>query len=134
MIDWLQAYELSIYAAFAVAVMLFVQIVVADVAAIWAKTAPGKPLEFNPASFHFRASRSYHNTNESIAVFMLMLPVCIVLQAEAGLVNAMSWLYVAGRAGHMLTYYGNWPLARTISFVVALLGLLGLIAAGVMAC
>lgn len=134
MADALQPYSLAILAAGLMAVLLFAQILIADIAAIWAKTQPGKPLDYNPASFHFRASRSFHNTNESIAVFILLLGVCIALAAQPALVNLMAWAYVAGRIGHMLTYYLGWNLARTLSFVVASLGLLGLIAAGVLAC
>ncbi len=134
MIDLIQPYQPSVLAAGGMGLLLFVQVIVADIAAIWAHTEPGRPLEFKPASFHFRASRSYHNTNESIAAFILLWLFCVMVEAHPATVNAMACLYVAGRVGHMLCYYAAWNLARTFSFVAALLGLLGLIAAGVQAC
>ena len=132
--QWI-AYLPAILALGAIGTLLFLQVVVADIAGIWSKDfAPGKPLAYQPASFHFRASRSYANTNESIAVFITLLLFGLFMAAEPGLLNLMAWVYVAGRAGHMLSYYAGWQLPRVLSFTVSLLGLLGLIVAGVRAC
>ncbi len=130
----LTPYAFSVYMLGTMGGMLLVQLLVADLAGIKAKHKPGSPLEYQPDSFYFRASRAIGNTNESIAAFVLLMLFGVLLAADPLWLNRMAGLYVAGRLAHMLCYWANWPLARSISFTVALVALLGLAVVGVLAC
>ncbi|WP_373416086.1 MAPEG family protein [Vibrio parahaemolyticus] len=41
-------------------------------------------------------------------------------------------VYLVGRIGHMVFYYVNLQLMRSVSFVVSVIGLLGVFAAGLL--
>jgi uncharacterized MAPEG superfamily protein len=81
--------------------------------------------------FFFRAHRAHANTNESVAVFLL-LAVCGVLSgASPWWLNTLAWVYVLGRLAHMLCYYANVPRVRSVSFLVAFVALIGMLIATV---
>ena len=110
--------------------LMLVQILVSDFAGIRARHLPGSPVVVDHASFHFRATRALANTNESIAVFIL-LAVTGVLAAAPAALGYWAWAYAGGRLLHTLCYYANLKAARSISFGVALLALLGMLAVNV---
>lgn len=123
---WLVPYAPTLFAMLATATLMLIQLLVVDFASIKAKHAPGTPVPADPTSFLFRASRAHANTNESIALFVLLAIVAIFCAASSMWANAFAWLYVAGRLGHMLCYYADFRTARSLSFAVSLVALISL--------
>jgi uncharacterized MAPEG superfamily protein len=128
--DWLVPYSPTIWALWATGGLMIVQIVVADVAGIRVRHAPGTPVVADPQSFLFRAVRAHANTNESVAVFILLAVFGILAMVSPLTLNVLSWVYVAARAAHMMFYYAGIALLRSISFGVSLLALLGMFILG----
>ncbi len=128
--EWLVPYAPTVLALGATAALLVIQLLVVDVAGMRSGHKPGMPVEANHADFLFRATRAQANTNESIAVFVLLAMFGIFSTASSGYLNGFAWTYVAGRAGHMLCYYAGIQLARSACFGVGLLGLLGMLVVG----
>ncbi|MES2490518.1 MAG: MAPEG family protein [Pseudomonadota bacterium] len=124
---WLVPYAPTVFAMLATATLLVVQILILDLASIKAKHAPGTPVLADHASFLFRASRAHGNTNESVAVFILLCIAAVFTSSSPTWTNACAWLYVAGRLGHMLCYYADLRLARSIAFTVSLIALISLL-------
>ena len=92
---------------------------------------PGTSIAADHGDFRFRASRAQASTNESIAGFLLLALFGIFAAAPAGWLGALAWGYVAGRAGPMLCL--DLRLARSLSFGVSLLALVGLLGVGIAA-
>ena len=113
--------------------LLLVQLLVLDVAGLKARHRPGTPVEPDHGNFLFRASRAHGNTNESIAAFILLGLFGVLSAAPAGWLNTLSWVYVLARIAHMLCYYANVQLLRSLSFGVGLAALLGMLVVGVLA-
>ena len=126
----LSAYAPTVLAMGAVAGLLLVQIVVVDITAIRAHHKPGAPVEPDHRNFLFRAVRAHANTNESLAAFILLALFGMFSAAAPAWLNALSWIYVAARLGHMLCYYADLRLSRSISFGIGLVALIGLLIAG----
>jgi uncharacterized MAPEG superfamily protein len=126
---WLLPYAMTVFAMAAVAALFLLQILVVDAAGIKGRHVPGMPIPADHSSFLFRASRAHANTNESLGAFILLVIVAILLSASPSWTNGAAWLYVAGRAGHMVCYYADWRFARSSAFVVALLALFILLGA-----
>ncbi len=131
--QWLDAYNPTIWAMAVTAGLFLLQMLIADFAGIKARHQPGTPVPVDPSLFLFRASRAHANTNESIAAFVLLALTGILANAPAAWLNGLAWVYVAGRAGHMLFYYAKLATARTIAFTVGVLGLLGMLLVCLMA-
>ncbi len=127
MSELLLAYHSTLIACTALAVLVFLQVLVADYASMKAKHVPGMPVTDGHASFHFRAVRALGNTNETLALFLLLAGLAVVLGANAKWTGIMAWVYVAGRAGHMGFYYARMGLARSTSFGISLVGQFGLL-------
>ena len=123
----LLAYHSTLLACAALAVLVFLQVLVADYASIKAKHVPGMPVTDGHGSFHFRAVRALGNTNETLALFLLLAALAIVLGANAKWTGIMAWVYVAGRAGHMGFYYARMGLARSSCFGISLGAQFGLL-------
>ena len=113
--------------------LLLIQLLVLDVAGLKARHRPGTPVEPDHGNFLFRASRAHGNTNESIAAFILLGLFGVLSAAPAGWLNTLSWVYVLARIAHMLCYYANVQLLRSLSFGVGLAALLGMLVVGVLA-
>jgi uncharacterized MAPEG superfamily protein len=128
--DWLFPYASTVSSIGAGGVLLLAQLVVLDVAGIRGGHAPGAPIATDPSNFLFRASRAHANTNESIAAFILFALYGIFSNASPGWLGAAAWTWVAARAAHMLFYYANIPIARSVSFGVGLLALIAMFACG----
>jgi uncharacterized MAPEG superfamily protein len=110
--------------AMGVAALLFLlQLSVVDYAGIRAKHVPGTPVPSDHNLFLFRATRAHANTNESIAVFILLALFGMFSTANPTWLNASAWIYVAARAAHMLLYYFDLRLWRSVAFGVGLVGL-----------
>ncbi|HEY1181148.1 MAG TPA: MAPEG family protein [Rhodocyclaceae bacterium] len=124
---WLEPYAITVLAMLATAALFIVQMLVLDVAGIRSRHEPGAPVHADHANFLFRATRAHANTNESIAAFILLAIIAIFSMASPKWAGIFAWLYVAGRVGHMLCYYANLKLARSISFGVSLIALVALL-------
>jgi uncharacterized MAPEG superfamily protein len=106
--------------------LLVLQLIVADLAAIRGKHKAGYPIAADSNRFLFRAARAHINTNESIAAFALLGLVGVLVNANPGWLNGLSVLWVASRVAHMGFYYANSKPLRSLAFAVSLLALLGL--------
>ena len=111
--------------------MLLVQLLIADIVAIKHKHTPGYPIEPDHDSFLFRAARAHSNTNESIAIFVLFVVLGVFSGADPDYLNAFAVVYLIGRLAHMVFYYLNIKVARSLSFPVSLIGLVGMFVAGI---
>ena len=123
-------YKITILVSGLTGVLMLIQILIADVAAIKGQHTPGYPIEADHNSFLFRAARAHANTNESIAVFILFALFGVLSASNALYLNAFSAIYLVSRIAHMCFYYGNFKLARSISFPLSLIGLIGMFITG----
>ena len=130
--EFLETYNTTIGVLGFTGLLLLVQILIADLVAIKQKHTPGYPVDPNHESFLFRATRAHSNTNETIAVFVLFALFGMLSGANAFYLNTFSMIYLIGRLAHMIFYYANLKLARSISFPVSLIGLIGMFVAGVL--
>ena len=121
-------YNPTLFAMALAGLLLLLQLIVADLTAIRAGHKAGYPIPADSGTFLFRAARAHANTNESISVFVLFATVAILASADPRWLNALSWAYLACRAGHMAAYYAGLKLPRSIIFGVSLAVLLGLFA------
>jgi len=128
---WTESYDLTLLALGLMGLILFVQMLVVDIAGMKARHVPGYPIEPDHRSFLFRTARAHANSNESIAVFILLALFGMFSGASPGWLGNMAMLTVAGRLGHMLSYYAGLGVARSIAFGVVILGLAGMLVVGV---
>ena len=131
--QWLMPYAPIVISFAAIAGLLLIQLVIADLAAIKVRHLPGAPIEANHSNFLFRAARAYANTNETIAAFILLALFGILSGASSEWLSIFSWVYVSARLAHMLSYYLNLQLLRSIVFGVGLVALLGMLVVGISA-
>ncbi|MDV5170074.1 MAPEG family protein [Photobacterium rosenbergii] len=131
--EFLLEYQISIIVIGLVGLLMFIQLVIADIIAIKNKHIPGYPIKSNHRDFLFRASRAHLNTNESVAIFVLFVIFCFLSSASASVVNTCSLAYLTSRIGHMIFYYLDFKVLRSISFATSLVSLLALFFAGMLA-
>lgn len=124
--EHIAAYHLTGVAMAAAGALILLQLLVADMAAIKAKHIPGTPVEPNHENFLFRASRSFANMNESVAIFIIFALVGILSGADAKWLSWVAWIYIAARTAYMLCYWFNIKFMRSAFFGISLLALLGL--------
>ncbi len=124
-------YEDTILAMGCMAVLMFIQLIVADVVGIKAKHSPGSAVPSDHDNSLFRASRTMANTNESIAIFILSVLFCIYSNASPVYTAYAAWGFVTARAAYALCYYGNVQLLRSLVFGISLLFLLALLVIGI---
>ena len=118
--DALLAYHSTLVACVVLAGLVMLQVLVADLASMKEKHVPGMPVTSGHGNFHFRAVRAIGNTNETFGLFLLLVALAVLLGANPAWSNALAWVYVAGRAGHMVFYYARVGLARSVAFGVGL--------------
>ena len=133
MLELLLPYQGVLAAGAVLAALVIVQVLVADVAGMQAKHVPGMPVTAGHANFHFRATRAHANTNENLPVQVLLTVVAVLLAASPRWATAAAWAFTAARAGHMLFYYMDLRLARSIAFGLGLAAQLALLAVCLMA-
>ena len=110
----------------------FFQLVLVDIIGIKVKHTPGYPIKPEHDDILFRSSRALANSNESVAIFILFVGFAILSSANPDWLNQSAILYLVGRVGHMLFYYSNSKLLRSISFGVSLLGLAAIFFVGLL--
>ena len=131
--EWLVPYTSTIISFGVIAALLLIQLVIADIAAIKVRHLPGAPIEANHANFLFRAARAYANTNESITAFILLALLGLLSRASPEWLNIFAWVYVGARLAHMLCYYLNLQLLRSMVFGVGVVALFGMLGVGIRA-
>lgn len=119
-------YPGTVLAWLVVAVLLLVQVLVADVVAVRRKHLPGTSVEGGHDDFLWRADRAHRNTNETLGAFVLLTLAAVAVEAHPVAVNGLALAYAAGRAAHMVCYWADLRIPRSVAWVVALLALLGL--------
>lgn len=120
------AYSTVLMALAGIGVLSLVQLLVADLVGILSRHRPGHPVAADGSSFLFRAVRAHANTNESLPAFTVLALVAVFVAVPAGAANALCAVYFLGRLAHMVCYYLGWSLARSLSFALSVVGLVGL--------
>jgi uncharacterized MAPEG superfamily protein len=121
MLEGLLPYHPTLLACAVLAVLMFVQVIVLDVASIRAKHVPGMPITAGHGNFLFRAARAHGNTNENLALFLLLIVLAVLLGAAPRWTWYAAWAFTLARAGHMFFYYFDWRAARSVAFGAGLL-------------
>ncbi len=126
------SYENTVLAIGALGLLLLIQVLVADVVGLRAGHLPGKAVAADHGNLLFRATRTVGNTNESIAVFILLVLFCLLGGADPTNTGYLAWGFVAARAAYAMSYYANFKVARSVCFGLSLVMLLGLLIVGFM--
>lgn len=129
--EMLSDYQSSIMALGVIAILMFIQLLIADVVGIKHKHIPGATIATDHKSILFRASRAVANTNESVGIFIIAFAFALLSSASPSLMMYGAWGYVITRTIYALFYYANLKLYRSIAFVLVLVSILILIVAGV---
>ena len=116
----------TIWAMGATGFLMLIQLLVADLAGVKSHHKPGTPVAPDTESFFFRATRSHANTNESVAIFVLLAVSGLFSSAAPEWLNVAAWVYVTARTVHMLSYYANRARLRSVAFGVSLVALFGM--------
>ncbi len=106
--------------------LFLAQTLVADAAAMRVQHVPGTPVTGGHDDFLFRATRAHANTNENLPAFVVLSLAAVFLGGDPWWTNALAGAFVLSRLAHMLTYYFDLRPARSASFAVGLLCLIGL--------
>ena len=126
----LRDYEATILSMGVLALLLVVQVVVADMIGIRSRHLPGTPIDADHANPLFRVSRTVANTNESIAAYIILVLFCIFSGADADATGYLSWGFVLARAGYAVCYYANLQIARSVLFGISMVMLAGMLVTG----
>ncbi|MEM7097557.1 MAG: MAPEG family protein [Pseudomonadota bacterium] len=126
----IEAYSSSLAALGAMGVLMFLQMLAADIVGILRKQVPGAPVTADHADMLFRVTRTVGNTNESIAIFIIGLMLCVHSGASAAWTAYAAWAYVATRAIYAVCYYTNQQTLRSISFGLSFVALATLLIVG----
>ena len=123
-------YSLTVAALGALAVLLIVQLIVADAIGIRNKHVPGAAVPSDHNNLLFRATRTVANTNESFSIFVVALLFALLSLASPTAVGYATWAYVLTRALYAVCYYANLQILRSIVFAFSLLSIVSLIVVG----
>lgn len=124
------AYKPSILVLGFTGFTFFIQLLIADIVSIRQGHTPGTIVEQSHDNFLFRASRVFANSNETLGILVLFMSFAILSSANPFWINSFAVVYLIGRWGHMICYYANLKLLRSISFVISAIGLLGIFIVG----
>lgn len=125
--NFLETYQSAVAALGAMGALMFIQLMIADVAGIKFKHKPGSLVESDQNNFLFRASRTLANTNESISIFILLLLFCMFSLSSPQATAYAAWGFVLSRVSFSLFYYFGIGLARSCAFAGAVASLLALL-------
>lgn len=120
----------AVVALGAMALLMLVQLLLADVVGIRSKHSPGSVVSGGHDDPFFRVSRTVANTNESIAIFVLAVMFCIMSGADEHATAKAAWAFVALRGAYAICYYLNIKMLRSICFGLSLLALVALLFIG----
>jgi len=127
----IDVYPYLVSAIGALALILIIQLLIADVIGILSKHLPGSLVEANHSSLLFRATRVVANTNESLAIFVLASAFCVLTSAPPFAAGLSAWVYVISRFLYALCYYANLQIMRSVIFGISLLSLAALLITGI---
>ena len=130
--EFIEPYNITVLVMGLAGLTFFLQLTVVDVMGLKTRHTPGHPIPADHSNFLFRASRTLSNTNESVAIFILFVCFSILSSANAQWLNISAVVYLVGRVAHMLFYYSNLKLCRSISFAVSLIGLMAMFVVGIL--
>ena len=108
------------------ALLMIVQLLVADIAGLMARHTPGTSVTQEHSSFLFRSVRALANTNESVAIFILLVGLTVVYGVDPERAGWAAITFVAGRVVHSICYWADLRILRSVAFAFALIGLLGM--------
>lgn len=131
--DLMASYANSILALGVFGLVYLLQLVVADLAGIFAHRVPGSPLEGGHDDFLFRAIRTHANTTESVGILLLLALFAMLAGGDPFWTARVLWVFVLLRVLHAAFYYLNFPLVRGGMFLASLLALATLFGIGVAA-
>ncbi len=131
MLEILSPYLPTLWCLLAAGGLILIQLLVADVIGLSNGHVPGSVVAASHKNIHFRATRAHANTNESVAAFILLVLGGVALGATPVWLNGLSIAYCAARVAHMLFYWSGLSIARSLSFIVSLVSLFGLLIVGV---
>lgn len=126
-------YASTILAVGVLAALQVLQQVVADMVAIRRRHEPGTALPGGHDDLLFRSGRAFANSVENTGVFLLVLVFVVLRATDPAWVDRLVWTYVASRAGHMLCYWFDARLARSLFFTLGLLAVVVLLVMGFLA-
>lgn len=124
--ELVHAFPGTVLAWILVGVLLVVQVLVADVTGMRRKKAPGAAADGGHDDFLWRAERAYRNTNETLGAFILLTAAAIAVDAHPVAVNGLALAFAAARAGHMVCYWADLRIARSVCWAASALALAGL--------
>jgi uncharacterized MAPEG superfamily protein len=131
--DFLVPYASTLAAFVCLGGLFLVQVLVSDVVAIRAGHVPGTPIAGGHDDLVFRATRALANTNENLAIFILLSMSAVLLGGSATWTNRFAWTFVLARAGHMLAYYADQRTLRSAIFTLGVVALVGLLVVSIAA-
>jgi len=128
--DFIIPYNVTILVLGLTGFVFLVQLAIVDVVAIRVKQVPGFSIEQNHSNFLFRSHRVLANSNESVGILILFALFSILSTANPAWLNGSALLYLAGRIAHMVFYYLDLKVLRSVAFAISFVGLLGMFGAG----
>ena len=125
-----QTYSMTVLALGVLAVVMFCQLLLADVIGLRSGHMPGALAPADHDNLLFRATRTVANTNESIAIFILAILFCTMSGAPAAATAYAAWSFVIARILYAVCYYSNLKLLRSSVFGISLLAIAALLVIG----
>ena len=130
--EFIEPYKITVLVLGLSGILFWMQLVIVDILGIKAKHTPGFAIAQDHRQLLFRANRTLANSNESVGILLLLVTFAILSNANPTWLNNAAVAYFIGRTSHMLFYYFNIKLMRSIAFAVSLIALLGIFIAGLM--
>ena len=131
--EYLLAYQSAFLALGLLGLLSLVQLLIADFVGIFRRHTPGTPVKSDHSDLLFRAHRAHANTNETLGAVILLSAFAILRNGDPSLVQNTLWTFLALRFLHMLAYYFDLRIARSVVFALSFLALLVLFGIGVLA-
>jgi len=128
--DFIIPYNVTVLVLGLTGFLFWIQLAIADVVAIKVKHVPGFSIAQNHSDFLFRSHRVLANSNESVGILILFSLFSILSTASPTWLNASALLYLTGRIAHMIFYYLDVKVLRSVAFAISFVGLLGMFGAG----
>ncbi|WP_414828587.1 MAPEG family protein [Alteromonas sp. H39] len=124
------SYSFTLWGLWLILLTVVVQSLVAAVAhRKQSQYIPGKVDEnLSHDSFVFRSHRTFHNSLENLAIFVLPIMLAIFAGAEPQTLTVIVWVYAIARIIHMALYYAiateKNPSPRSYFYMIGLLATL----------
>ena len=125
-----EPYSITVVILGLTGLLFLIQLLVFDVMSIKSGRIPGTSVEQNHKSFLFRSCRAFENSNESVGILLLLTAFGLLSSADADWLNTAAVVYFSGRVFHMIFYYLNQKVLRSVGFGVSVLGLFGIFLSG----